>query len=467
MTRTLARLSLEQLEDRLVPSITYHGGPVLPHVEVEGLYYGSYWGGGAGALQASDLNTYLGYLANSSYMDMLVEYGVGRGTLVDNGVADPGISGPATVDDSQIRAAISADITGGFLQAPDRNRLYIIFTPPSVVVTSGSQSSTQDFYGYHDSFIDSSLRVIRYAVIVHPTGNGDAPGLNDFQTMTWVVSHELAESVTNPDNGGWFDSRTGDEIGDLCNGVDDRGLLNGYVIQAEWSVSQNACVLPADAQDTTPVDSTPSSALRYQVAFSFLTRNEGHRVLIISDYQLLLGRTPSEGEISGWRNAMQNGLTDEQLLASFASTPEYYQRAGNTDQAWLEALYHDLLGRAPASQAKVDHWLSLMTNGMSRWTVAYEFACSPEHESRVITGYYETYLGRTPNAGDVAVNVAAFDNGASNEQIAAAIVSSDEFYVGQGNTVETFVKGLYQTIFRRPADKAGFDYWDVYIVDAL
>src|SRR5437868_14616946 len=130
-------------------------------------------------------------------MDKLAEYGVGRGTLADNGIADPAISAGQTVVDSQIRQMLVTNISRGFLQVPDANRLYIVFTPPNVTVTSGSQNSLNDFFGYHDSFTDAALQRIRYAVIAHPIGNGDAAGLDDFQTLTWVVSHELAESVTN------------------------------------------------------------------------------------------------------------------------------------------------------------------------------------------------------------------------------------------------------------------------------
>ena len=35
--------TLERLEDRLVPTVTYHGGTLLPHVEVQGMYLGSDW----------------------------------------------------------------------------------------------------------------------------------------------------------------------------------------------------------------------------------------------------------------------------------------------------------------------------------------------------------------------------------------------------------------------------------------
>ena len=40
-----ARLVLEPLESRQVPSVTYHGGPVVENVEVETVYFGSAWNG--------------------------------------------------------------------------------------------------------------------------------------------------------------------------------------------------------------------------------------------------------------------------------------------------------------------------------------------------------------------------------------------------------------------------------------
>ena len=38
-----ARLGLESLESREVPSVTYHGGAVLQNVEVQPVYLGSDW----------------------------------------------------------------------------------------------------------------------------------------------------------------------------------------------------------------------------------------------------------------------------------------------------------------------------------------------------------------------------------------------------------------------------------------
>jgi hypothetical protein len=455
-------LAIEQLESRDVPSITFHGGAVLPHVEAEGVYYGSYWTAGTGAQQGSDLNTYLQYLTNSSYMDMLGEYGVGRGTLVDNGIADPSIAAGQTVDDSSIQQMIVTNIDRGFLRAPDANRLYVVYTAPNITVTAGNENSLNDFYGYHDSFTDSHSRLIRYAVIAHPLGNGDAAGLNDSQTLTWVTSHEVAESATNPDNGGWYDTKTGDEIADLCNSVNDAGILNGYVISGVWSNRQNACIIPADAQFLVPsMDVVPPFQLRNQVASAFFGNDEYRSDLVVGDYQELLGRTPSTPEINGWVLALRSG-TEDQVLAGFAASDEYYRRSGGNDRAWIDALYHDLLGRTPAT-AEENAWLAAIGSGASRSSVAYGFAHSAEHETRVIVMDYQAYLGRTPNGSEISGWLTASQHGATNEQIAAIFVSSDEFYLGSGGTVESWLTGLYQSVLGRPADKDGYAAWNAFV----
>src|SRR5947208_13100672 len=75
---------MEELEQRLTPTVTYHGGPVLPHVEVQAIYYGSDWSGNSSLYQMTgQIEGYLNYMVNSPYMDMLTNagYGVGRGSF--------------------------------------------------------------------------------------------------------------------------------------------------------------------------------------------------------------------------------------------------------------------------------------------------------------------------------------------------------------------------------------------------
>ncbi len=63
--------------------VTYHGGGVLPHVEVQALYLGSDWSTNSALHnQTGQTEGFLNNIVNSSYMDMLTNagYGVGRGT---------------------------------------------------------------------------------------------------------------------------------------------------------------------------------------------------------------------------------------------------------------------------------------------------------------------------------------------------------------------------------------------------
>src|SRR5262249_34498116 len=70
--KTRSRLELEQLEDRQVLSVAYHGGALMPNVEVQALYYGSDWNNNSTYYnQTGYLEGFLNNIVHSSYMDML------------------------------------------------------------------------------------------------------------------------------------------------------------------------------------------------------------------------------------------------------------------------------------------------------------------------------------------------------------------------------------------------------------
>jgi hypothetical protein len=462
------RPALEQLEDRRLLAVTYHGGPLLTQVEVEPVFYGPYWNSAAGQQQASDLNTFLRFLTNSSYMDMLNEYGIGRGLLVDHGLVAGTASSAASVDDTTLQQSITSAIFSGLLRPPDANRLYLVFTAPNVDVTQGGQDSAHNFFAYHDFFSGPGGQAVYYVVIAHPVGNGTFYNLNVFQTLTKTVSHEVSETVTDPGVGGWYDNRTGEEIGDYADGPQDIGLLNGYVVQGVWSAQLRAVVLPTGAQrtDATTVSAKPITAILGGVGNAFIHSDEYFANLVSEDYSQLLHRTPSAAEVSSWVALMKNGLSDEQLLAAFISSPEYYMLAGGTDQAWVEALYRDVLGRA-ADGAGEAAWVGRLASGASRFGIAYAFATSTEYESLVIAADYQRYLGRIAAPSEIAGWVNRLQQGTSDEQVVAAFVGSNEFYADQGSTLQGWLNGAYQAILQRAADEAGFDYWQAYLQTSL
>jgi hypothetical protein len=238
------RPAVEQLEDRWVPTVTYHGGAVLADVGVEALFLGSEWATDPGlAAQTGQIGTFLQFLTTGSFMDMLGQagYGIGRGGYLA-GQVDP-VPLPGVLSDDLIQATLTASIGNGSLGAPDANRLYFVFVEPGVNVTTSFGSSATDFYGYHSVFVGPTGVPVNYAVIPYPTApNGPYPALSPFETITKVSSHELAESVTDPQGDGvgrtaWYDNTwrdpasgmRGGEIADITDGVIVD--LGGYVVQ--------------------------------------------------------------------------------------------------------------------------------------------------------------------------------------------------------------------------------------------
>jgi hypothetical protein len=459
--RSPARLELESLEDRYTPAIGYGGGAVVPHVQVEPLYYGTYWSTAAGQQSASDINDYLSYLVDSPFMDLMNEYGVGRGSVAGNGILDPGLLGASTVSDASIRAQIANDITAGRLPGADINNLYLVFTPPNVSVTNGAASSLYDFYGYHDVFAYGATGVVNYAVIANPVGNGTNGSMSVFQTLTHTISHELAEAVTDPDASGWIDPETGEEIADAANLPGNIAFLNDYVVAGLWSVEQQTVVYPAgsSAPDYAPTTEEIISAnVLAPVAEAFAHSFEYYNGIVRTYYQDFLGRSAGDSEQYFWAQSLANGARDEIVLSQILGSTEYFQKAGGTNQAWLQLLYQDLLNRTPDFSGAIA-WTNVLAGGASRQQVASLITTSAERNALVVGSYYSFYLGRTGTNAEINNWVNIIRTGATQEQVVTIFLGSPEFLVHQGGTLSGWLTGLYETALDRNPDDAGFDVW--------
>ncbi len=260
------RPEVEALEDRLVPAVTYHGGAVLPHVEVQAVFYGSTWQHGPYRGQARRLDGFLNTVVQSSYLDQLTEAGycVGRGSWSPGRFLAAGQTSGQVVTDGQLEQSLQAGIRAHTLRQPDPNRLYVIFVQPNQVVDDGGGgNSRNDFYGYHGAFLGRDAHGhradIRYAVIAYPggsAGNGPYPGLPTLGGLTVTASHEVAEAATDPDMdykvAGWYDdtarvdpSGPGAEIGEAAG--DRFAYLDGYAVQLLADKADRFLVPPGSA----------------------------------------------------------------------------------------------------------------------------------------------------------------------------------------------------------------------------
>ena len=224
-------------------------GPVLTNAAVESVYYGQAWNAPALTTQISSNNGFLSYIVASPYMDMLTnDYGVDRGTFTPGPILSvAGSAGSTSVDDTQIRQSLQAGIVTGSLLAPQPDSLYVVYLPPGVAVTRGSDNSS-DFSSYHDHFTDSLTgEEIPYVVVAYPgQGNLLQPTEGVQGEITRSTSHELAESVTDPFLDSWKDYNAGTENGfEIADEVEgDDAYLNGYTIATVASRS-GAQLVPA------------------------------------------------------------------------------------------------------------------------------------------------------------------------------------------------------------------------------
>ena len=246
-SRRCAQPRFEALEDRQVPTVSFFGGNVLPHVQAQAVFLGHEFSSAPANAETATLNAFLKDITSGAYLQALgrAGYGVGPGSAVAGAVDNTSIAAGSTISDAFIRTRLQADVSSGLLQAPNANTLYVVYVQPDVAVNlGGGQGTTQQgILGYHTAFVGANGAAIRYAVVVSPggpAGNSVLPEARSaIDQLTAVTSHELAEAVTDPDvnsnvNGGrlgWFDPQRG-EIGDIEeNNPNAFVRLDGFLVQ--------------------------------------------------------------------------------------------------------------------------------------------------------------------------------------------------------------------------------------------
>ena len=275
------------------PHLVYYGGRVVSNLQVVQVLYGSgsYNAQVAGTGSPSISTFYQGVL-NSPYVDWLSEYDtnaqpapesnqlIGRGAFVSQVTITPSATndGP-TIDDANIQAELAAQIQAGVLPPPSRdaagntNTYYAVFFPHGKVITLEGSSSCIFFCAYHGT-VANVPGVGEFYYGVHPdfqVGSGceNECGLapTEFGNVTQVASHEMTETITDPEVGiapsiaaplAWYDALFG-EIGDICNDEHDT-IVGGdgvtYDVQTEFSNLANACIVSralVPAITTTPL----------------------------------------------------------------------------------------------------------------------------------------------------------------------------------------------------------------------
>ncbi len=261
----------------------YFGGTTFASMEVWTIV----WAGDE-ALGAR-MNEFVDWAVQSDewWLTAMKEYGVGKGKAM--GVLVINAAKPATLDDTAVGPLIRAHIAGtvaGDTQwpTPNANTVFAFMVPVTTHSTMfGAQGCTSggaggEYGGYHsETKIATGSKVyVPYAINLQCDGFA---GNTLFDALTYVTSHELAETATDghPQTKPAYVSQSasqnglGGENGDLCNGLQnsyvasqaepDAGTIdNTYFVTRLWS---NAA---AAAGNLDPCQPAPSNKPYFNVA---------------------------------------------------------------------------------------------------------------------------------------------------------------------------------------------------------
>ncbi|HEX3692598.1 MAG TPA: hypothetical protein VHU13_04585 [Solirubrobacteraceae bacterium] len=233
-------------------ALTYDGGPVENEPKLVLIFWGKGWGSGRGVELRGELEAMADGLAGSGYQALLGQYSSVEGPIS----AGPPLDAPRveTYDDTralpgELEAEAfrteAAEIVKSAYGDMAANTVFAVLPEP------GASYPSSEFFlrtcGWHEAFEtehNSAREVGAYAALIDTGGK-----FGCYSSKT--LSHEYAESVTDPTGNGW---RSGaEEIADVCNSLNSQHMADGALVNALWDDSKNACAVEDDAPARAPI----------------------------------------------------------------------------------------------------------------------------------------------------------------------------------------------------------------------
>jgi hypothetical protein len=223
------------------PALNYNGGPLLTNVQLHAVYWGDWWNTTTGKSQRGTMDIFLQHLVKSKFVTDLAQFSrpgmtIGPGVHVIS-VVLTGANVTSEISDEAMRTKITETISGNAALTVTANSLYLVLTPPGVVISNhDGETSTDGICGYHwvipddpELALEAADRIV-YAVVPYPSGEC-LGGQVRFRAHTRIISHEIAEAITDPVPGkGWY----GDD-GEIADGAAQGVIQDGYLVSKIWT----------------------------------------------------------------------------------------------------------------------------------------------------------------------------------------------------------------------------------------
>jgi len=325
-------------------------------------------------------------------------------------------------------------------------------------------SDVRDFVGPNGPITVSSVKVVdpatdlQFQISFPAQSSNGSYSFNLSPTITDLAGNEL------------------DQSGGYVNGQDPQ---DSFVFQFALNNSDDGAFVsgsyhdllgrPADVGGFINLLSAVDIA-RFQTlistATSILTSGEARGDLIdnfnnnTGYYPEFLRRLATPSEVAAWVQALNQGETPQQVIASIVGSDEYFTQSlvGGIDATFVNQLYVDLLGR-PADSSGLTTFEQQLSSAemLSRVGAANGLDQSTEYQTNLINSDYSKFLGRTPSSAEVATWLGQFQvSGFTDESLIANIVSSDEYFNNHGGTNSGYVTALYSDLLGRSPDPTGF-----------
>ncbi len=143
-------------------------------------------------------------------------------------------------------------------------------------------------------------------------------------------------------------------------------------------------------------------------------------------YKNILGRGAEPSGLAHWHRVVRAGVVSiDDLPLYFLASDELYARGGGTDEGFVNIMYQQVLGRT-AGQSERVYWAKFIPGG-GREVALTGIWISRESSQRRAAVYYQTFLGRSPDAGGLAMwTTMLMSKGES--AVRAGIAGSTEYY---------------------------------------
>jgi hypothetical protein len=172
-------------------------------------------------------------------------------------------------------------------------------------------------------------------------------------------------------------------------------------------------------------------ATREAVAMTMLTRAASREFQIdtvAALYEQYLHRSPEPSGSESWVAYLYGGGTIEGMTMEIIGSPEYQQlRGGGTTEGFLKAVFQDALGR-PIDSPALAYFEGLMAKGASAGEVAASILSSNEYRDVRVETIYEQLLDRPAMPTELESYAAELAAGARDEQIMSQLIASDEYF---------------------------------------